>query len=257
MRIADWAAAIISLGPVLAAQDDARQRPEYKAVLQKIEQIRKSKKPSLSIGKPNDARLVNACKLPVQGVGYRLANPGRKTNFGTDEMVFGLMEMGVLLYLKYGEQGTFVIGDISAEHGGRLRPHSSHQGGRDVDLGFFVTDAHGRPQGNQYCAGDFDKEGKIKGGTLRFDVERNWEFVCLMLENRFFGGVQYIFVAEWLKKRLLDYARTNLSKIRSPVEYARQKKCLDLAEQVLQHEPGHENHFHLRIKCAPEDSKEG
>jgi penicillin-insensitive murein endopeptidase len=62
------------------------------------------------------------------------------------------------------------VGDIGAKEGGRLAPHINHQGGRDVDLGFYIADEQGRFQGNRMVR--FDKEGKGEG-SLRFDLVPN------------------------------------------------------------------------------------
>ena len=38
---------------------------------------------------------------------------------------------------EFPDQHVLAIGDISAEHGGQITEHHSHQSGRDVDLGLF------------------------------------------------------------------------------------------------------------------------
>ena len=37
-----------------------------------------------------------------------------------------------------------LVGDLSSEQGGKLSGHTSHQSGRDADVGFYATDARGR-----------------------------------------------------------------------------------------------------------------
>lgn len=227
-----------------------------KAVRKRIEEMRKAKPRSVSIGTRSKCRLENASELPEKGVGYRIGSPGRKTHFGTDEMVFGLMELGVRMAERHGDEGTFLVGDISAKEGGKLSPHINHQGGRDVDLGLYLRDANGAPKGNRIFR--FDKEGKGEG-DLRFDIVRNWDFVCGMLESPWFQEMHSILIADWLKSLLLDHARELLPMIRSPLERARQEALIQKAEKKLIQPSSspHDNHMHLALACTSEDRKGG
>lgn len=241
------------------AQDSSKRRVsvKYMEVVKQIELMQKSKLPSASIGEPNDSRLVNAAELPVKKpYGYKVANPDRKTNFGTDEMVFGLMLLGVQMGDKYGDDGTFMVYDISRKEGGKLSPHISHQGGRDVDLGFYICDDKGRPQGNKIV--DIDKDGKTKNGNLRFDLQRNWDYVCAMIDNPYFGeNIRFIILAEWVQKLLLDYAKDRMAKSRIPAEREYLAQHIKLAEKYFTTKNDHDNHYHLRIKVTAEDNKLG
>ncbi len=240
------------------AQDTPRRRvsAEYLAVVRQIEQMRKTKPPSCSTGEPNRAALRDAAELPKKGWGYKVANPDRKTNFGTDEMVFGLMLQGAEMAERYGTDGTFHVYDIGHKEGGKLSPHISHQGGRDVDLGFYICDDKGRSQGNRIV--DIDKEGKAKSGNLRFDLERNWTFVCTMIDNPYFGeNIRFIILAEWVQDLLTKYARDRMLKSRIPAEREYLEKHLKLAEKYFTTKNDHDNHYHLRLKCTREDAKEG
>lgn len=255
----DSACGLASLDPARDRQgkQDPRRPPEgLQAVRKQIEEMRRVKPPSCSVGTRSSCKLVNAAELPEKGVGYRILSPARKTHYGTDEMVFGLMEVGALMAGKHGEQGVFAVGDISAKDGGKLGGHINHQGGRDADLGLYVCDERGRPQGNRLAK--FDREGK-GAGTLRFDVVRNWDFVCLMLENPHFQDMHHILLADWLKGLLLKHAREQLARIRNPVEAERQGSLIKKAEQkIIQPSSSpHDDHFHLALACTREDRKGG
>lgn len=250
---------LLAAGALAHGRQDARPprvSPTLKAVRLKIEELRKSKEPSCSAGTRSNCKLLNAAELPEKGVGYRIVSPGRKTAFGTDEMVFGLMEVGAHMHDRHGEQGVFLVGDISARGGGKLGGHINHQGGRDADLGLYVCDDQGRPQGNRFMK--FDKEGKGPG-TMRFDVARNWDFVSLVLENPYFQDMHNILLADWLKALLLTHARERLGKIRSPLEWERQNALIKKAEQKLVQPSSspHDDHFHLALACTREDRKGG
>ncbi len=242
----------------LTAQDSIRRRVsrDYLNVVRIIKKAQKTLVPSRSTGLPNAAKLEHAKELPAKGYGYTMRSAvSRKTNFGTDEMVYGLMILGAEMGDRYGKQGTFYVGDIGRKEGGKLPPHVSHQGGRDVDLGFYLCDKKGKPQGNKMVK--IDKEGNA-GGTLKFDLQRNWDYVCLMMDNPFFGkDIRFILIASWIKELLLDYARDRMARSRNSRERAYLKKQIDRADKLLRHHKGHENHYHLRIKCSKDDNKKG
>lgn len=244
--------------PVRKRAEPQQDFPTLRKVQQQIAATMKSKAPSTSIGPLSDGRLENAAELPAKGVGYRLSSPDRGTNFGTDEMVFGLMEIAAIFHDLWGEKGEFLVGDIGSEKGGKLQPHQNHQNGRDVDLGLYLCDDQGRPQGNRMV--HFDAEGKTKeGGTIRFDAARNWEFIVAMLENARFGEVRAIYLADWLKKLLLDHARGLQSRARTSAQVERLQKLIKEAERVISQPSSspHDNHIHLSLKCSKEDRKSG
>ena len=62
------------------------------------------------------------------------------------------------------------------------------------------------------------------------------------------ASVQWIFVADHLKKLLIEYGKTHGAK----------KSVLRMAEQII-HQPGkksHWDHFHVRIYCPSNDRHE-
>ncbi len=242
----------------LGAQDSIRKRVsrDYMVVVKTIRKAQRTLLPSRSIGYPNKATLENAKELPAKGYGYRMSSAvSRKTNFGTDEMVYGLMILGAEMGDRYGKHGTFYLGDIGRREGGKLSPHVSHQGGRDVDIGLYISDRKGKPQGNKMVK--IGKEGGA-GGTLQFDLRRNWDFVCLMMDNPFFGkDIRFILIASWIKDLLLAHVKDRILRSRNSRERAYLKKQMDRAEKLLRHQSGHENHYHLRIKCSKDDNKKG
>lgn len=138
------------------------------------------------------------------------------------------------------------LGEISREGGGRIDGHRSHESGRDVDIGFYMTRTDGSPH-YTYAFVDFDHRGRgvPPNHYLRFDDARNWELVSKLLTDGE-ARVQYIFVASHLKHRLLAQAvRTGAPE----AVIARAKVAL---VQPASGHP-HRNHFHVRIYCAPAD----
>lgn len=85
--------------------------------------------PSASAGSPSNGELQNGILLPDTNFYDRRCNT---TAFSTKEVGEQLMYSLALLRLHY--QGQIVIGDISRKSGGLLKPHKSHQSGRDIDI---------------------------------------------------------------------------------------------------------------------------
>jgi penicillin-insensitive murein endopeptidase len=84
---------------------------------------------------------------------------------------------------------------------------------------------------------------------VRFDVDRNWRLVRSLVENPE-AAIQYIFVARWLEALLVEHALA---------------QGVDLETvwraQVVLRQPSdsaaHDDHFHVRIGCPPEEAVAG
>lgn len=194
---------------------------------------------SLSVGYPNAGWQLRPVKL-------------RKKKYlrikkGSEKRVYGHPALVKMLYRNARDMArTFrgsvmLVGDISAEDGGPLSGHHSHQSGRDADVAFFALNAKGKPvQLDRFVA--FSGDGKAKDGSgYTFDDRRNWLLVQNWIKDHR-AGLSHIFVSRPLRKRLLEYAS----------KHKRHKKYLEKA-MVLMKEPRnadvHDDHFHLRISC--------
>jgi len=136
------------------------------------------------------------------------------------------------------------VGELSRRNGGRIAGHASHQNGRDVDLSFYMTDARERPfEPFAFARFRGDGVGRPPNQSLRFDDARNWEMVAKLVADGD-ARVQYIFVSGAIKDRLLREGRRR----RAPAT------VLDRAARLLAPPAEghvHDNHFHVRIYCAP------
>jgi penicillin-insensitive murein endopeptidase len=87
------------------------------------------------------------------------------------------------------------------------------------------------------------------GELLRLDVEWEWNLVRALLESPDVG-VQFLFVSRTVEALLVEYALAR----GEPLE-------LVLRAQSVMLEPGdsmpHDDHFHLRIACTPEEALAG
>lgn len=201
-----------------------------------------------SRGKPSAGWLARGLRLPPRGAGYEVlrtpADGGQ--HHGTARLV-GLVQR-VARGLAPGLGGVPLrVGDLSAPRGGVIPRHHSHRNGRDVDLLFFARD---ESTGEAVPAPDFVRYNRAglsigRPVVLRFDVERNWSLVEALLRDER-AGVARIFVADWLRRMLLDHARAA----------GKAPWVVERAEKVLA-QPGdslpHDDHFHVRVACTTEE----
>ena len=210
---------------------------------------------SASARNPNDGTLRGGVPLPLTAPGLRF-NPGRDPNarYGTVEMVRGLVEAGNRVDRELGGLPV-TINDLSYAHGGPIPHHRSHQSGRDVDVLFYQLGPDGKPI--ESVGAFFDRSGAgvdfrdladpSDDVTLQLDIPRTWLFLQALIEDDE-AQLQHIYVAEHLRTLLLDYARAH------DVPAATVARFADMSCQ-----PGypHDDHFHFRFFCAPDDIAEG
>lgn len=209
---------------------------------------------SLSFGPPNDGALIQPQALPVAGDGYQMPPTWarRGLHHGTSELVGMVVHIGRRMQ-SYRLGRPLAVADLSPESGGPSAWHRSHQTGRDVDLIFFARDAAGTPVAVDAMR-RFGPDGasipdKPGDPILYFDDRANWLVVRELVANPI-ADVQWIFISEDLKQRLIDHA---IASGEPPAVIA--------AAAVLLHQPTralpHDDHMHVRVYCAPTDVRLG
>jgi penicillin-insensitive murein endopeptidase len=200
---------------------------------------------SASVGAPMDGELENGAVLPKRGAGFVVMNKtlARRARFGTAALV-RLVEGAAAAVRRKHPGAVLAVADLSRRGGGPMEHHGSHQSGRDVDFAFYMRDAGGRPVvPDDFVA--FDRNGYSVDPPLafRFDAARNWTIVAALLRSDR-AEVQWIFVAEHLKRLLLEHA-----------DAAGAPADLVAAARRALRQPGaksHWDHFHVRIRCPGE-----
>jgi penicillin-insensitive murein endopeptidase len=142
---------------------------------------------------------------------------------------------------------VLLVGDLSAQGGGPISGHRSHQSGRDADLAFYMKDSRGRsvtPTDLVTFGGDGNA---VDGSGFVFDDRRNWLLLQSWARDRR-AGLSHVFISDPLRARLLAFARRH-AKYRSDVDAA-----TALLKQPEQGE-AHDDHFHVRISC-PHDQRD-
>jgi len=206
---------------------------------------------SISSGTAQSGRLINGFEIPLMNQWLHFYGPvaERETNFATVEMVALLVRVARVVR-NYTGGMRMGVGDCSAEHGGDLSRHASHNSGRDADVLFYRTDWRGHP----VVAGDFesyDAKGRCrsKGCQTRFDLERNWWVVRTLVSSQR-PAVQHVFVSSELRSMLLQHA----------VKRGEDEEILYRARRVLRQpsdSSAHSDHFHVRTFCSAADRKAG
>lgn len=202
--------------------------------------------PSQSVGLPFRGSLRHGVLLQ-ESANIRYAGeyaPGGHF-YGTQELV-DLLERSAAFVARRAPGSRLSIGELSGERGGALAGHRSHRNGRDVDISFYMLDAANEPY-LPFAFANFDRHGHglPPNESLHFDDVRNWELVSRLVTDPD-ARVQYIFVADTLRARLLATARRRHASARA----------IHRAETVLvqpSHGHPHRNHFHVRIYCPPAD----
>jgi len=238
------------LGLATAAPDGDKKVPGAKADWRaKADRILDLPKGSVSLGHTSGGSLHAAVRMPSRGKGFALLPhiPSRKTRYATDEMV-GLVERTANRVRKKYKWATLRIGNISYRQGGRIPWSVSHRAGRDVDIAFFTVNAKGRPvRLKDYVT--FDRKGHSQDGLQRFDTTRNLEVVRALLSDETVH-VQWIFVSRHLRRKLLRAAKRK----KVPADMVRRMETV--MRQPSDSAP-HNDHFHVRIYCSPQDVLHG
>ncbi len=201
---------------------------------------------SRSVGLPFEGRLLRAVHAePNDFLRYTGEYTAGDNFWGTWELV-QLIERAAYRVHQRAPGAKLSIGELSAHSGGDIEGHASHENGRDADLAFYMLDGRGRPV-EPYGFAEFRADGTARPPNegLVFDDIRNYELVKKLLTDGD-ARVQYIFVAQPIKRRILAEAR-------------RQNTSASVLERMetamVQPAAGdpHRDHFHVRIYCAPAD----
>jgi penicillin-insensitive murein endopeptidase len=198
--------------------------------------------PSRSVGAPNRGRLERGVRLRVAPA---LMLQRGSDQWGTVELV-GLIERAAARLQEREPGPRLMVGDLSKRGGGRLRPHSSHQNGRDADLGLFLTDENGRAvEAPRFLELDRHACARDNGVAYCLDARRTFLFIAALLEDEA-TRVQWILLASDLRQRVLAAGR------RLGVDDA----LLARVEEATTPRDGsesHRSHLHVRISCPPDD----
>lgn len=186
---------------------------------------------SYSRGTPNRGRLIDGVPMPEDPRAWVVKNP--RYAWGTASTVRSIV-LGMRHVAAVMPGGTIpMVADLSRRGGGRLRPHRSHQSGRDADITFY--DAYPGPA-----------QGFRRETTYSLDVERQWALFSYWIER---DMVEYIFV----DRRLIRSLQQHAASIGTPPSLMELAFGRTGRSGIIRHEPGHSDHLHVRFRCAEHD----
>jgi penicillin-insensitive murein endopeptidase len=196
-----------------------------------------------SVGWPHHGVQTGAIELPDSGVGFARFRSSGGHYWGQPALVEGIRTAARRVADELPDGPPLIVGDLSAQFGGRIARHQSHRSGRDVDLLWFVTTLDGKPiQNSSFVRLGHRGVGRIPGRAyVRLDAEREWRLIRALLMSPHVD-VQWLYSSSLVKGLLLEHAR----------DAGESPELLARAETVMQ-EPldglPHDDHLHLRIAC--------
>ncbi len=187
-----------------------------------------------SIGTPQNGRLQNSTELP-RGAGYRIRRPHRA--FGASHVIDHLRRVIGEVRALHPDVHTLAVGDLSAEHGGKLGGHVSHQSGLDVDLGLYY----------RKVPADYPKQFVAAGSEI--DLEATWALITSFARTaRLDTGVQVILLDHDLQARLYKWASARGTPDDQLAEILQYPRSKDTIVGLVRHWPKHADHLHVRFK---------
>ncbi|HHH29277.1 MAG TPA: murein endopeptidase [Polyangiaceae bacterium] len=181
--------------------------------------------PAMSVGKPNAGALVNGVRMP-EGPHWEIVDPRRA--YATPETIDYLITAIEAVEEEHGHLHPVWLGHFSDEDGGRLRPHRSHQSGRDVDLSYYYL-----PEKAEWYR-------PAVRGTL--DVARTWTFVRALLTKT---DVELILIDRRVQKMLKEHALA-IGEDPAWLDSVFQHRSRS-TKPIIKHTWGHRTHIHVRF----------
>ncbi|HWA75144.1 MAG TPA: penicillin-insensitive murein endopeptidase [Polyangiaceae bacterium] len=178
---------------------------------------------SISIGNPNSGALLNGKHAEASEL-FQLVD--EKHAWGSAETIDYLCAAVRKVHERYPGSAPLSLGHVSAERGGPLRPHVSHQSGRDVDISFYYVDG---------------ARWYLRATEKNLDLPRTWAFVRALITET---DVEMILidhaVQAWIRRYALEQG-----------EDAAWVDGLFLGKgglrPIVRHAPGHATHVHVRF----------
>lgn len=201
--------------PLLALSDEELSR-QYKQDPASIGPI--------SAGPARGGVLINGVQMPPSDK-WILLDPGRA--WGTRETVDALVHIIDRVHERYPGAQALPIGHLSARSGGHLKPHVSHQSGRDADVGYYYKTP---------------LRSFVSATAENLDMPRTWALVKAAVKET---DVEMVLMDSSVQKLLADYAAQN-GEDPAFIDEAFQIRGKN-ARAPIRHIRGHKNHLHFRF----------
>lgn len=199
--------------------------------------VGKRRRGSESIGRTNRGRLVRGVSLRDDDPAFLLVRPSEAwaTDYVAKTLVSALHRFQQSS--RYGR--PIAIASISQERGGKLKPHRSHQSGRDVDI--------------RLPSKDKDRPLAYKPnhrGEVDWDVA--WILVRSLLQT---NRIKYVFLERSGQRMLYRAARRAGLTDKQASDWFQYSPSGDRRKTIVRHADGHIGHIHVRFRCATHDTR--
>jgi penicillin-insensitive murein DD-endopeptidase len=188
-----------------------------------------------SIGSYSAGCLKGAVSMPPDGVGFRVMHPARRRYYGHPQLIDFIKRLGK--EVSDQKLGVLLLGDLGQARGGPMPTgHASHQIGLDVDIWYWEPDFFAERTLTLDERENLNSVNMIDTATQKTDYtkwqERNTRILELASENDL---VERIFVNPVIKRDLCQTVKDHrwLRKLRPWW--------------------GHDDHFHVRLRCPEEN----
>jgi LysM repeat protein len=193
---------------------------------------------SESVGLPHAGRLLHAERLPLHR-GYVIRERDRA--WGTRETNDAIISAFDAVVARHDDTEKVRVHDLSAEGGGRLSDHRSHQNGRDADISYYHRGG---------CPSDGCGFRRLSPEDL--DVERTWTLLSHWLER---DQAQAIFIDYSLQPALYREARRRGATNEQLHQWFQYPRGTGYPLGVIRHFRYHRDHFHVRFRCVDDDEE--
>ena len=182
---------------------------------------------SVAVGFADRGRLLNGVQMP-RDPAWILERPNLA--FATRETVDALALAFRAVRREFPDSAPGRLSHMGARDGGYLRPHRSHQNGRDADIGFYYKNDRIPPRG--------------AARERLMDPARNWALIHALVTET---DVQMILVDRRIQAVLRKYALS----IGEDARWLSQ-----VFGRIVKHARSHRDHFHVRF-YAPRSQELG
>lgn len=204
-----------------------------------------------SVGLPYQGVLTEAAELPTSGPGFARYRSYGKRNYGTPTLVHAIERAASEVQRLAPGGAPLLVGDLSAQSGGKISGHASHRTGRDVDFLLYVTTLSGVPLPSPGFI-HFGSDGlasSLTGQYVALDTRREWLLIRSLLADPEVD-VHWIFVSREIEALVTNYALSS----------GESAEVMAKAISVL-HQPrdsaNHDDHLHVRIGCSHDELAAG
>lgn len=190
----------------------------------------------------SNGTLIHASQFPNEGSNFVKIFRPLNRSWTTTDLQLILEKVSAQMSTDFPAGERLQVGDLSAEEGGPISDHKSHQNGLDVDLVYYRNNKiEEDPEaiGKFTVDSSFEKfvlKGKV---TENFDIKRNLRLMQLLEKT---GRVDRIFVDQAIKNLFCTHLR----------KAGQFKENIPMLRK-LRHFDGHADHLHVRLTC-PKDS---